>query len=104
MVVRSLVFMSQNGKGAHLCDKNAGDTLCDTQQRLLGILLGLTESFPQVCGIRQNSSAVLSHGVQVSLLGERLVRHSEEWGVLDEIDLGRVGGAVAMSRELRDMR
>lgn len=96
--------MSSNGKGAHLCDKNAGDTLGDTQQRLLGILLGLTESFPEVCGISQNSSAVLSHGVQVSLLGERLVRHGEEWGVLDEIDLGRVGGAVAMLRELRDMR
>ena len=70
------------GRGHHLCDKNTGDALGDTQQRLLGILLGLTESFPQVGGVRQDGSAVLGHGVQLSLLGERLVGHGEGWCVL----------------------
>lgn len=69
----------EGGKEANLCEKDAGDALGDTEQRLPGVLLGLANRFSKIARICQDCSAMLCNGVQLRLLGKGFVSHGEAW-------------------------
>lgn len=71
---------------AHLGYKDAGDSVGNTQQRLLGIFLGLAESLWEVSGVGEEGGPVRGFCVQLGLLQIGLSRH--DWGCK-----GGVGGS-----------
>jgi hypothetical protein len=73
------LWLSQGKKNAtsNLCEKDARDTLGDTEQRLRGILLSLTDGFSEIPRVREDCSAMLRRGVQLGLLRKRFVGHGE---------------------------